>query len=131
MVEGEANCGHFTAGHRFTLERHFNADGDYVLGSVEHTAELAAHFRSGGPGEGLVYTNRFGCFPLALPFRPPRITPRPVMHGPQTAVVVGPPGETVFCDKYGRVKVQFHWDREGKRNADSSWASPSRCWWSS
>ena len=61
-------------------------------------------------------------FPPTLPFRPPRLTPRPVVKGTQTAVVVGPKGEEIFTDKYGRVKVQFHWDREGKNDDDSS------CW---
>lgn len=56
------------------------------------------------------------------PFRPARVTPRPVMHGSQTAVVVGPSGEEIFVDKYGRVKVQFYWDRDGQFNAASS------CW---
>ena len=44
-------------------------------------------------------------------FRPQRLTPKPFVQGPQTAVVVGPAGEEIYTDKYGRVKVQFHWDR--------------------
>ena len=55
-------------------------------------------------------------------FRPRRATPKPVVQGPQTAVVVGPDGEEIYTDKYGRVKVQFHWDREGKKDENSS------CW---
>ncbi len=51
------------------------------------------------------------------------------MQGTQTAVVVGQPGEEIFTDKYGRVKVQFHWDREGKNNADSScWIRVASTW---
>ena len=50
--------------------------------------------------------------PADIPFRPPRMTPRLVMPGPQTAIVVGPAGEEIHTDKYGRVKVQFHWDRD-------------------
>jgi len=80
----------------------------------------AADLRAGRGG--FTYTNSFTCFPLALPFRPPRLTPIPSVKGTQTAVVVGPPGEEIFTDKYGRIKVQFHWDREGKNNSDSS------CW---
>ena len=75
-----------------------------------------------GAGAGFEYTNPFTCIPTALPFRPPRSTRKPVVGGPQTAVVVGPAGEEIFTDKYGRVKVQFHWDREGKKDANSS------CW---
>ncbi|EYD77450.1 VgrG protein [Rubellimicrobium mesophilum DSM 19309] len=58
--------------------------------------------------------------PASLPFRPARRTPRPLMKGPQTAVVVGPAGEEIFTDKYSRVKVQFHWDRLGKKDENSS-----------
>jgi type VI secretion system secreted protein VgrG len=68
------------------------------------------------------YRNTFTCIPQALPFRPPRVTARPHIPGSQSAVVVGPPGEEIFTDKYGRIKVQFHWDREGQNDADSS------CW---
>jgi type VI secretion system secreted protein VgrG len=63
------------------------------------------------------------------PFRPERRTPRPVMYGPQTAVVVGGQGNEVEVDKHGRVKVQFHWDREGKKDASSScWVRVSQPW---
>ncbi|RVC41610.1 type VI secretion system tip protein VgrG, partial [Mesorhizobium sp. M4B.F.Ca.ET.088.02.2.1] len=61
-----------------------------------------------------------GLAPTKLPYRPPRITPRPIMRGPQTATVVGPSGEEIFTDKYARVKVQFHWDRLGKKDENSS-----------
>jgi type VI secretion system secreted protein VgrG len=121
LIRGISDCRQFMSGHKFTLERHFNADGVYVLTGVDHSAELAPDYRS-GEGEQLKYENRFMCIPLALPFRPPLETPKPVMKGTQTAVVVGPAEEEIFCDKYGRVKVQFHWDREGKYDADSS------CW---
>jgi type VI secretion system secreted protein VgrG len=55
-------------------------------------------------------------------FRPERVTPRPVMYGPQTAIVVGASGNEIETDKHGRVKVQFTWDREGKKDENSS------CW---
>jgi len=57
-----------------------------------------------------------------IPFRPQLTTPRPIIAGPQTAIVVGPPGEEIFTDELGRVKVQFHWDRHGGFNDQSS------CW---
>ncbi|GHT95444.1 type VI secretion protein Vgr [Betaproteobacteria bacterium] len=53
-------------------------------------------------------------------FRPLRTVSKPRTRGPQTAIVVGPPGEEIYTDKYGRVKVQFHWDRYGKKDQDSS-----------
>jgi type VI secretion system secreted protein VgrG len=127
-IQGAGNCRQFMAGHKFTLERHFNGDGQYVLTTVEHTGSLSVDYRSGEGGE-FVYENKFTCIPVALPFRPPLVTEKPVVEGPQTAVVVGPPGEIIFCDKYGRIKVQFHWDRHGKNDADSScWIRVSNNW---
>ena len=82
---------------------------------------MGADYRSNAGGD-TGYYNSFTCIPVSLPYRPQRITPRPVVQGTQTAVVVGPAGEEIFTDKYGRVKVQFHWDREGKNDANSS------CW---
>lgn len=65
----------------------------------------------------------------SAPFRPLRRTPKPVVQGSQTAVVVGPSGEEIFTDKYGRVKVQFHWDREGRNNQTSScWLRVAQTW---
>jgi type VI secretion system secreted protein VgrG len=120
VIRGAGNCRQFAPGYRFTLERHFDADGPYLVTEVRHTCRVASGYRSGM--EALDYRNEFTCIPLELPFRPQRTTPRPVARGPQTAVVVGPPGEEIFTDKYGRVKVRFHWDRRGAGDADSS------CW---
>lgn len=66
---------------------------------------------------------------LRAPYRPARITSKPVVHGAQTAVVVGSAGDEITTDRYGRVKVQFHWDRLGKRNENSScWVRVSQPW---
>ncbi len=127
-IEGASNCGHFVAGHKFTLERHFNADGPYLLTRVEHDAQMEANYHT---GELLKfdYKNHFSCVPFALAYRPQRVTPKPVIAGNQTATVVGPKGEEIFCDKYGRAKVQFHWDREGKKDANSScWIRVAQVW---
>ena len=70
----------------------------------------------------MTYHNSFTCVPDSVVLRPARLTPKPVVHGSQTAVVVGPSGEEIYPDKYGRVKVQFFWDREGKKDDKSS------CW---
>ena len=62
-------------------------------------------------------------------FRPRRTTAKPFVQGPQTAVVVGPGGDEIYTDKYGRVKVQFHWDRYGKKDENSScWIRVSHPW---
>lgn len=121
LIRGASNCRQLTSGHKFTLEKHFNADGVYVLTSVQHNASGAGDYRGLRTGS-FRYENHFECIPIALPFRPPQITQKPVVQGSQSAVVVGPAGEEIFVDKYSRVKVQFHWDREGKKDPDSS------CW---
>ncbi|HEY0791990.1 MAG TPA: type VI secretion system tip protein TssI/VgrG [Chthoniobacterales bacterium] len=127
-IGGTSNCGHFVAGHQFTLERHFNANDRYLLTRVEHVACLEGNYRS-NQATAFTYHNGFTCIPVALPYRPPRVTHKPVISGVQTATVTGPPGEELFCDKYGRVKVQFHWDREGKKDADSScWVRVAQVW---
>ena len=118
-IQGLSKCQQLVSGHKFLLGRHFNADGSYLVTSVEHTATLNA-YRS--DAEMFTYDNGFICTPSALPFRPARVTSRPFVQGTQTAVVVGPAGEEIFTDKYGRVKVQFHWDRQGKNDTNSS------CW---
>ncbi len=128
QINGVSDCAQMHSGFKFTLERHFDANGDYVLTRVSHEAALGVEYRSGQP-EGWNYSNHFTCIPLAVPFRPQRVTPRPTVHGSQTAVVVGPGGDEIFTDKYGRVKVQFHWDRHGKLDADSScWIRVATLW---
>jgi type VI secretion system secreted protein VgrG len=117
-VAGAGTARSLGAGQAFTLFGHFNGDGRYVLESVDHSAQLTNVVG----GTGLTYTSLFRCIPDGLPFRPSRTTPRPIVSGHQTAVVVGPAGEEIYTDKYGRVKVQFFWDREGKKDEKSS------CW---
>ena len=64
-----------------------------------------------------------------MPYRQKQVTPKPIVQGPQTAVVVGRSGEEIDCDEFGRVKVQFHWDREGKKDENSSmWIRVSQLW---
>ena len=133
LIHGESNHWQLTPGHKFTLQRHFNADGQYVVTAVSHEAREGGFHSDGAKeeeGDGQDhYGNSFDCIPYALKFSPPRITRRPLVSGPQSALVVGPPGEEIFTDKYGRVKVQFHWDREGKNDADSScWLRVATSW---
>ena len=79
-IQGAGNCGHFSPGHRFDLERHFDADGPYLLTSVDHVARLGGNYRSGGDVTG-DYENRFRCIPAVLPYRPARTTPKPTIVG--------------------------------------------------
>ena len=66
------------------------------------------------------YSCRFNAVPKSVPFQPSRVAEIPLVHGPQTATVVGPSGDEIHTDKYGRVKVMFHWDRDDKKNETSS-----------
>ena len=116
-IHGRGSHAGFTAGYNFTLQNHFSDDGEFTLVAVEHQAQQPL-----GDDQPFEYVNNFSAIPGALPFLPARVTPEPFVHGPQTAVVVGTAGEEIFTDKYGRVKVQFHWDRQGSDNASSS------CW---
>lgn len=128
-IEGSSDCGQFLSGHKFTLQQHFDGDDDYLLTRVEHSAQMGAGSYRAEAATPFHYQNRFTCIPTSLPFRPRRVTPKPVISGLQTATVVGPAGEEIFCDKYGRVKVQFHWDREGKKDANSScWLRVAQVW---
>jgi type VI secretion system secreted protein VgrG len=130
VVRGDGNCRTFSSGFRFELIDHERKDqnGQYVLTEVTHSAH-SGNFHSRKSGEVATYSNSFTCTPLSVPFRPPRVTAKHLVQGPQTAVVVGPSGEEIHTDKYGRVKVQFHWDRVGKNDDKSScWIRASQPW---
>ncbi len=118
---GEGNCRDFSPGYYFKLWEHpiDSYDQAYLLASVAHEGRNNYQDQQ---AQNSTYYNRFTCIPLRVPYRPQRLTPKPVMRGLQSAVVVGPSGEEIYTDKYGRVKVQFHWDRRGKRDEKSS------CW---
>jgi len=127
QVSGASDCRAFVPGYVFQLTHHYRDDFNrsYLLTSVSH--EARSNIRGGGYETS--YSNTFTCIPKEVPFRPPYITPKPVVQGAQTAIVVGPRGEEIWTDKYGRVKVQFHWDREGKRDENSScWIRAAHNW---
>jgi type VI secretion system secreted protein VgrG len=127
---GSSDCRVFASGYKFNLREHYrsNQNQAYVLTAVRHMASQGGDFRSGSDDD-FHYQNTFECIPASTPFRPTRVTPEPIIQGAQTAVVVGPSGEEIFTDKYGRVKVQFHWDREGKLNENSScWIRVAQLW---
>jgi len=130
ISRGASTCVAFVPGRKFTLTKH-DFDGEqqeYVLTSVQHTASDATGFTAGGGG-GNSYSNAFACIPAARIIRPARLTRQPIVQGPQTAVVVGPSGEEIYIDKYGRAKVQFHWDRVGQKDDKSScWVRVSQGW---
>ncbi len=112
---GAADVCAITPGYRFSFIDHPTKKNniDYVVVSAEHEA-LQSPFYISEEVVGDPYVVSFTCIPHGgghAPFRPERKTPRPVVHGSQTAMVVGNPDDEIFTDKYGRVKVHFHWDR--------------------
>lgn len=128
-AEGIGRSRAVVVGAKVELSNHAsrNADGAYLVTSIRHEARLG-DFRSGGEA-GLAYSSSFTAVPFATPYRPERTTALPRAYGYESAVVVGPVGEEIFTDKYGRVKVQFFWDRRGKKNDKSScWVRVSTMW---
>lgn len=131
QAAGASTCAGFLPGHRFALQDHYRADlnQSYVLTEVRHSAHCGSAYYTGSPEDPEGYENAFRSIPRSVPYRPRRVTRRPIVQGPQTAVVVGPSGEEIYTDKYGRVKVQFFWDREGRNNENSScWIRVSQPW---
>jgi len=126
-ISGSGNCRAFATGYRFTLNNYYRQEmngKEFVLTSIDHNATQSV--QAGGDFD---YGNRFDCTPADVPFRPMRVTPKPLVHGSQTAIVVGPAGEEIHVDEFGRVKVQFHWDREGQKDGNSScWIRVSQSW---
>lgn len=115
----------------FQLEDHYDhedskpEDRQFLLTTVSHGG--SNNYQT---GEGAAtYTCSFTCIRKKIPYRPAFTIERPAIIGPQTAMVVGPDGEEIYTDSLGRVKVQFHWDRIGKRNqASSCWVRVGQPW---
>jgi type VI secretion system secreted protein VgrG len=130
VVSGAATCTSFSPGFKFKLKTHDwegEAGKSYVITGIRHSAKDTSYNLQ--EAQDQEYKNTFTCIPAATTFRPARTTPRPTVQGPQTAVVVGPSGEEIYTDKYGRVKVQFFWDREGKKDENSScWIRVAQNW---
>jgi type VI secretion system secreted protein VgrG len=119
VLSGQSYIRAFSAGHTFTLAEHESAavNMDYVVRSVTHDHT----------GEG--YGNTFDAVPKSVAFRPPRVTPKPVIAGTETAIVVGKSGEEIWTDKYGRIRIQFPWDRDGKKDENSTcWVRVAQAW---
>jgi type VI secretion system secreted protein VgrG len=116
---GEGMVTGFMPGVVFELTDHAlpDLDGKYVITSVVHTAGTGAA-REGENADR--YRNYFTCIPFETPYRPPNVTPWPRIHSVQTATVTGPSGAEMHTDEHGRIHVQFHWDRLGKRDDHSS-----------
>ena len=122
VIEGKGNALGLTAGMLFTLKNYYVKPDNtkHIITSVDFLIQ-ANQYRT-NTGDETFYEFDFKAIPATQTFRPQRLTPVPFVQGPQTATVVGKSGEEIWTDKYGRIKVQFHWDRLGKKDENSS------CW---
>jgi len=131
VFTGASDCRGLVAGHTFKLLDHHwfdpagDGDNDFLVMSVQYAARNNYFER----GQSDVYRNTFTAIRRKIPYRPRRSHQMPRMPGPQTATVVGPKGTEIHTDKFGRIKVQFHWDRYGRRDERSScWIRVSQPW---
>ena len=129
VIEGAGHCRAMVSGHKATVEANGTAgiEGNWLLATVRHSAlQHPDYLTQGRAGEG--YSNTFTAIDSSNGYHPLRTTPKSVVYGPQTATVVDEnpePSEEIWPDKYGRVRVRFHWDREGK---SACWVRVSQAW---
>ncbi|MFM7200006.1 MAG: type VI secretion system Vgr family protein [Myxococcota bacterium] len=131
---GSATVRALVPGFSVKLEGHARADFNQPLlmvSLVHHGVEQQARLEDAGVGqqEARAYSCHFVAIPVNIPYRPALRTPRPNIAGMQTAIVTGPVSEEIYCDEHGRVKVHFHWDRQGSSDQSAScWIRVSQSW---
>jgi len=129
-ITGVSSYSGFHAGVKFLVKSHDFADEigkEYLLVYVKHAVTSDTHI-SGGQ-LGTVYHNSFEAIPASLTYLNNQLLDKPIISGPQTAIVVGPKGEEIYTDKLGRVKIIFHWDRNSSADEHSScWIRVSQTW---
>jgi type VI secretion system secreted protein VgrG len=128
-LHGQTTARGISAGFKFSLTNHPRPDQErtYLVTSMSLSATVPAY--SSGESEEEKFSCSFTAIDAEQPFRSPRTTPKPSIPGPQTAMVVGPSGEEIYTDEFGRVKVKFHWDRYSKADENSScWIRVAQVW---
>lgn len=129
-ARGSGDAAGLAAGSRFSLEEHPRKDfnREYLVTGSQYSVVSNA-FDAGAGGAGDEFLISIEAIDAKTRFRPARLTPKPVIQGGQTAIVVGSAGEEIYTDQYGRVKVQFHWDRYGQSDENSScWVRVAQVW---
>ncbi len=124
QAQGQSDARGIMSGGLFELTNYSpreDQNREYLVTAVTHNIQ-SDDYESGSGGGGPVYSNNFSVIESQSSFRPARTTPKPMVQGPQTAIVVGPAGEEIHTDEHARVKLQFHWDRYGLSDENSS------CW---
>lgn len=123
VYRGESEASGLSCGSKVNVENHPNGrlDGSFLIQRTFHSIE-AERYRSGATGGESPFNVIFEAVPADTQWRAPQTTPRPVVHGLESAIITGPDGEEIYTDEYGRVKVRFHWDRSGSPGEKST------CW---
>jgi type VI secretion system secreted protein VgrG len=130
-VDATTDVSRMTPGYEFELFGHRRPDynAPWWVVRVEHRGEQPQVLEHEAPDRGMAYAADVRAIPNTTRFIPASDHPRKAIYGVQTAIVTGPDGEEIFPDQYGRVKVQFHWDREGRRDENTTcWIRPSQGW---
>jgi type VI secretion system secreted protein VgrG len=120
IAHGHGNALGLAAGRVFTLEKFPRQDRNIKYAVIAADYTLTSESYESGSHQGAEFDISIEAIDARVAYRPPRVTPKPVVQGAQTAIVVGKSGEEIDTDKWGRVKVQFPWDRKGKNNETSS-----------
>ncbi|MFC1642402.1 type VI secretion system Vgr family protein [Myxococcota bacterium] len=131
QIEGEGNARGLSCGGLFALTQFPREDQnkEYLIVHAEYEIKVGDYESMGRSDQSPDFRVSFLAMESSRPYRAPRITKRPVVEGPQTALVVGPSGHEIWTDEYGRVRLQFHWDREGTSDENSScWVRVSQAW---
>ncbi len=130
VVQAAGDVRGLAVGGLFSLSEYPRDDQnkEYLIVTASYQVH-GGQFLAGGGSDGDEFHGQYTLIDSSIPFRPGLHTHKARVEGPQTAVVVGPDGEEIWVDKYGRVKVQFHWDRYGTSDEDSScWVRVSQAW---
>ncbi|NJO37926.1 MAG: type VI secretion system tip protein VgrG [Rhizobiales bacterium] len=128
---GAGTAGGLASGHLFALKQYPRQDqnAEYMVVRVEHEIWSEAYRAASPDADHELYLGRFEAMPSTLRFRPRQTTRKPIVQGPQTAIVTGKAGEEIWTNEHGCVKVQFHWDREGRQDENTScWVRVSQAW---
>jgi type VI secretion system secreted protein VgrG len=131
QVRGKGNARGLGAGHLFTLKNFKRSDQnrEYLIVSVDCKIQVKGYESQGRDSAGSTYEASMLAIDSKADFRLAHATPKPTVAGPQTAIVTGKDGEEIWTDEHGRVKLQFHWDRVGKSNEESScWVRVAQLW---
>jgi type VI secretion system secreted protein VgrG len=132
VFRGSSNARSLCAGYAFSLSDHPRSEWNkkFLLTAVTHHASQVPSYRAAAGNQGSGYSNRFTAVFSTITFKPEQTMVKPRIYGPQTAFVVAPSGEEMYIDKYGRVCIQFFWDRQRKpaNTVDNTWVRVAQSW---